>query len=61
LRRTEVVRFLLKENDWEIRYWNGSECTVEKQTDGRYAIVDHSIQTRIAEADTEEEAYDWLR
>jgi hypothetical protein len=55
-----MVRFLLDKDGWEIQCWNQAECTVVKQTDGKYAIIDESIQTRVAEADTEAEAYDWL-
>lgn len=37
------------------QYWSPEACTIEKCTDGTYAIVDHSIQSTVAVADTVEE------
>ena len=45
---------------WALACWLPEECTIEKCTDGRYAVVDHFIQTTIYIGTTAEECTDWL-
>lgn len=46
--------------EWALDYWNPLECTIELCTDGRYAVVDHSIQTSVYIGKTKQECIEWL-
>ena len=55
-----MVNFLLPADNPLSSSWSAYDCTIELCTDGKYAVVDHSIQTTIALADTRAEASEWL-
>ncbi len=46
--------------EWAKDHWLENECTIEKCTDGRYAVVDHSVQTTIYIGETKDECVEWL-
>jgi len=47
--------------DWAKPFWNQSECTVEKCTDGTYIVLDHSLNgVEIYAAPTKGECTKWL-
>ena len=46
--------------DWALEHWNQNECTIEKCTDGDFAVVDHSVQVTIYVGKTYEECENWL-
>lgn len=43
-----------------MHYWDPKECQAIKQTDGKWAVMDWSIQTVVAIADTRKEADDFI-
>ena len=45
--------------EWALNYWNPRECQIVKCTDGKYAVLDHSIQTTVF-VGTEDECKDFL-
>lgn len=46
--------------DWAKPHWNPAECTIEKCTDGNYAVVCHQIQQTIFVARTRQECVSFL-
>lgn len=45
--------------EWALNYWDPRECEIVKCTDGKYAVLDHSIQTTVF-VGTEGECKDFL-
>lgn len=43
-----------------MHYWDPKECEVIKTVDDKWVVLDHSIQTVVAIADTRKEADDFI-
>lgn len=55
-----MVKFLLKSGSWQEEYWSPESCIIEEKEDGGFVVIDQNIDVKVAIADTEDEANEWL-
>lgn len=54
-----MITFLIPDESPALTQWTSGSCEIQPDN-GKFLIVDTNINTNVASADTESEAYEWL-